>query len=381
MATLIGTNVIDMIVPFDSKATFPTHDDFYGAGGYVALNYDTPLTYLTGGAVIVADFLRGVSLERQKVGQVIYLPALDTHYQVVSTGLKFTDFACSSPLPEAKGVTVQVGTGGRLKKINPYEYSNSIVSTNIIAKNASNIISSNLGRILNLAPLVTQIQDEYQWSSILGGTDNYLGSDLPTQGQKTGSIIVGGVGNTIVNSNYGFIGTGIRNFVIGDYNTVLGGRDNTFHPNVSGSFVLGVSLTATKTNTVFVNNLKAEGHIEGRTKSFTIKHPTKKGMKLHYGSLESPYHGVRLTGKDAVKNGQCIVQLPDYISALIHDENFNIQITNIGHNKVLYIDSVNISSNSFTIKVGGLLSKFREYKFYWSFTAIRKDVPDLIVED
>jgi hypothetical protein len=381
MATLIGTNIIDTIVPFDSRATFPTHDDFYGAGGYVALSRETPLAFLTGGAVIVSDFIQGITLERQKVGQVVYLPARDTHYQVVSTGTTFTDYQCTSPLPEAKGPTVHVGTGGRLKKVNPYEYSNSIVSTNIVAKNAGNIVSSNLGKILNLGPLVIQTQDEYQWSGILGGTDNYLGANFSTQGQKTGSIIVGGVSNSIINSNYGFIGTGIRNFVIGDYNTILGGRDNTFHPNISGSFVLGVSLTATKTNTVFVNNLKAEGHIEGRTKSFTIKHPTKKGMKLHYGSLESPYHGVRLTGKGIVKNGICVVRLPEYISALVHNNDFNIQVTNIGHSKVLYVDRVNLSNNNFTIKVGGILSKFREYKFYWSFTAIRKDVPNLVVED
>lgn len=381
MATLIGTNIIDTIVPFDSKATFPTHDDFYGAGGYVALSYDTSLNNLTGGAVIVSDYLRGVSLERQKVGQVIYLPALDTHYQVVSTGNNFVRFECSSPVPEAKDVTTHVGVGGRLKKVNPYEYSNSIVSTNIVARNARNIISSNLGRVLNLAPFVIQTQDEFQWSGILGGTDNYLGSNFTTQGSKIGSIIVGGLSNSIINGSYSFIGTGIRNFIIGDYNTILGGRDNTFHPNISGSFVLGVSLTATKTNTVFVNNLKAEGHIEGRTKSFSIKHPSKKGMKLHYGSLESPYHGVRLTGKGLIRGGASTVVLPDYISALVQDNNFNIQITNIGHGKVLYVDKVDIGNNWFTVKVDGILSKFFEYEFFWSFTAIRKDVPDLVVED
>lgn len=381
MATLIGTNIIDMIVPFDSKATFPTHDDFYGAGGYVALDYNTSLGILTGGAVITSDFLRGVSIERQKVGQVIYLPALNTHYQVVSTGGNFTSFRCFAPLPEARGVTEHVGTGGRLKKINPYEYSNSIVSSNIVAKNANNIVSSNLGRVLNLVPVVTQPQDEFQWSGILGGTDNFLGSNWVLQGTKTGSIIVGGVSNSIVDGSYGFIGTGIRNFIIGDYNTIIGGHDNTFHPNVSGSFVLGVSLTATKTNTVFVNNLKADGHIEGKTKSFTIKHPTKEGMKLHYGSLESPYHGIRLTGKDIIKNGFCKIQLPDYISSLVHNNNFNIQITNIRHGKVIYLDKVNIGKNYFTAKVDGILSKFFEYEFFWSFTAIRKDVPDLVVED
>ena len=106
-------------------------------------------------------------------------------------------------LPEARGVTEHVGTGGRLKKINPYEYSNSIVSSNIVAKNANNIVSSNLGRVLNLVPVVTQPQDEFQWSGILGGTDNFLGSNWVLQGTKTGSIIVGGVSNSIVDGSYG----------------------------------------------------------------------------------------------------------------------------------------------------------------------------------
>jgi hypothetical protein len=118
-----------------------------------------------------------------------------------------------------------------------------------------------------------------------------------------------------------------------------------------------------------------------QTKSFLIDHPSLPNKKLQYGSLESPYHGIRLTGRDKITSKQSIVQLPNYVKDLVREDDVNIQLTNINHNKVLYVKSIDINNNQFIV---GFDKKWTEifgtYEFFWSFTAIRKDVPALEVE-
>jgi len=115
------------------------------------------------------------------------------------------------------------------------------------------------------------------------------------------------------------------------------------------------------------------------TKSFLINHPTRPGHKLQYGSLESPYHGVRLTGRDKITSGWCVVKLPEYIRELVNDnEEINIQLTNYQHSKVLYVDSIDIKNNEFTVKTKSWFSD--NARFFWSFTATRKDIDPLRVE-
>jgi hypothetical protein len=124
----------------------------------------------------------------------------------------------------------------------------------------------------------------------------------------------------------------------------------------------------------------AEG-IYAKEKYFKIKHPDpdSKYSSLQYGSLESPYHGVRLTGKDKLKNGICEILLPDYLKYLIHEEDVSIQLTNYGHHKMLYVDKIDLKNNKFIVK--GYRSKSGgPFNFYWSFTGIRKDVSILIPE-
>jgi hypothetical protein len=123
--------------------------------------------------------------------------------------------------------------------------------------------------------------------------------------------------------------------------------------------------------------LHVNGSFAATTKSFVIPHPTKPNYKLRYGSLESPYHGIRLTGNGTIRNGKCLVTLPDYVSALVGDERINIQVTNIKHGKVLWVDEVNVADNNFTIMAEETEG---EYDFYWDFTAVRKDVEEMIVE-
>jgi hypothetical protein len=127
--------------------------------------------------------------------------------------------------------------------------------------------------------------------------------------------------------------------------------------------------------------LEVNGSFAATTKSFVIDHPTKEGMKLRYGSLESPYHGIRLTGEAEIISNICCVKLPEYIYALCKDQDAQIQITNIKHGKILWVENIDIKNNCFTVGMDRNIDDNKKYKFYWSFTAIRKDIEDLIVEE
>jgi hypothetical protein len=141
---------------------------------------------------------------------------------------------------------------------------------------------------------------------------------------------------------------------------------------------LGSANTAKITSSKLSFNAST-GTITATAKSFLIDHPSKPGMMLQYGSLESPYNGIRLTGRGTVVNGVCVVELPDYIDALVQEENVNIQITNIKHGKSIWIDTVEVVNNKFAVAMNDYEFDV-EYQFYWSFTAIRKDIGDLKVE-
>jgi hypothetical protein len=124
--------------------------------------------------------------------------------------------------------------------------------------------------------------------------------------------------------------------------------------------------------------LHVSGSFAATTKSFSIDHPSKPEMTLNYGSLESPYHGVRLTGRDSLSDGYCVVSLPDYIKDLVHDDDLNVQITNYKHGKILYVDSIDLNNNQFIVRCDSAYSNNLE--FFWTFTGTRKDVDRLIVE-
>ena len=127
--------------------------------------------------------------------------------------------------------------------------------------------------------------------------------------------------------------------------------------------------------------LEVNGSFAASTKSFKIDHPSKEGKKLIYGSLESPYHGIRLTGKDTIVKGKCKVNLPDYICKLVRFESVNIQLTGIKCGKTLYIDDINVPENYLVVAYDKSLLEFNKtYEFFWDFTAIRSDVPELQVE-
>jgi len=126
--------------------------------------------------------------------------------------------------------------------------------------------------------------------------------------------------------------------------------------------------------------LEVNGSFAASTKSFKIDHPTKEGYKLIYGSLESPYHGVRLTGRGIIKNGYCKIELPYYLKDLIiNDESINIQLSNLNHSKNIYVSKIDLENCNFEVGCGRC-KNLKELNFFWTFTGIRKDTTPLITE-
>jgi hypothetical protein len=203
--------------------------------------------------------------------------------------------------------------------------------------------------------------------------------------------------NKSIGTNYGInataYGSGTRNVALYGYAQradqnwglqVAAGisyfQDNIGVKNSNPVYELDVAGSGNITGDVFFgSDATVTGHLAASTKSFLIDHPTKKGKKLQYGSLESPYHGVRLTGRDKLKEGVCVIKLPSYMKKLVREEDISIQITNYKHHKTLYVDDIDLAKNTFTVK-GHRCKTLGELEFFWSFTAVRKDVPDLIVE-
>lgn len=117
---------------------------------------------------------------------------------------------------------------------------------------------------------------------------------------------------------------------------------------------------------ITASNGTFSGAISAVTKSFLIDHPTKPGRKLQYGSLESPYHGIRLTGRSFVDGGIGVIELPDYVRAFVSDD-VNIQLTPVGRN-ILWVDCIDLNNNQVIVGADS------DGDFYWSFTGIRTDV-------
>ena len=173
---------------------------------------------------------------------------------------------------------------------------------------------------------------------------------------------------------------GLPIFEVFSDDSIIAGRfnQNDFVVSSGGNIGIGKALPSVKLDVV--GTVAVSGAFSATTKSFKIDHPSKPDHTLEYGSLESPYHGVRLTGRDKVSKGICIVKLPSYLKDLIHnDDSINIQLTNLYHDKILYISKIDLSNNNFIVCAKRAKS-LPDLEFCWTFTGIRKDV-DLVVEN
>ena len=264
-------------------------------------------------------------------------------------------------------------------------------STSIITNlTASNISASGTGSfgMVGIGTTLPSAKLHVVGSSILSNNatinpDSYTGivAGNIADGSGWGALGIGGNnGNTGRSFGMGVSGTtfymgfqnGSTTSSLQTFLSVSGSRNLFLVPD-GGSVGIGTTAPAYK--------LEVNGSFAASTKSFKIDHPIKSGKKLVYGSLESPYHGIRLTGKDTLVGGKCVVKLPDYICKLVRSESVTIQLTGIKCGKILYIDEINVPENYFIVVYDKTMLEFNKtYEFFWDFTATRSDVPELITE-
>ena len=115
------------------------------------------------------------------------------------------------------------------------------------------------------------------------------------------------------------------------------------------------------------NALDVVGHFSATSKSFLIDHPTKENKKLQYASLEGPENGVYVRGT----TNSTIIELPDYWSALVHEDSITVVLTPIGKKQDLYIKSKSPEN----VMVGGVEGSY-DYVVYGE----RKDIDKLEIE-
>ena len=121
-------------------------------------------------------------------------------------------------------------------------------------------------------------------------------------------------------------------------------------------------------------NVYVGGSLYAISKSFLIDHPTKKGYKLQYGSLEGPENGVYVRGK---LDGR-VIQLPEYWKSLVDMDTITVDLTPIGKFQKLYVESIDTRTGEIFIDNGSMLGG--ACKCFYTVWAERKDIDKLNVE-
>jgi hypothetical protein len=111
------------------------------------------------------------------------------------------------------------------------------------------------------------------------------------------------------------------------------------------------------------------GDFTASSKSFDIPHPTKPGMRLRYGVLEGPEHGVYVRG--VVTSN--VIELPDYWTELVDSNSITVQFTSIGEPNTHFV--VKIEDNKVYVD-----SEKGNINAYFFIQAERKDVNPPLLE-
>jgi hypothetical protein len=191
----------------------------------------------------------------------------------------------------------------------------------------------------------------------LGNTFTYGGGTFNNYGQKWYSD--GGLGGTTlgVSSFWGIklFTNQVPQLVINNSGTV----------SISGSVGIGVSNPSYK--------LEVNGSFAASSKSFVIKHPTKKGKKLVHGVVEGAEHSVYIRGR--LNKGTHIL-FPEYWSKLVDHSTITVQLTPIGKRQIPTV--VVIDKEGILVANNHWLNKSVDCFYY--IQAERCDIPKLIVE-
>jgi len=110
--------------------------------------------------------------------------------------------------------------------------------------------------------------------------------------------------------------------------------------NGSGSFIKHMVIRNDGNVGIGVTNpsyaLQVGGSIVGTSKNFIIDHPTKEGKKLLHACIEGPEAAVYFRGKSTSN----IIEMPDYWIGLVDIDTMTVDITAIGPNQDIYVESI-----------------------------------------
>ncbi len=158
------------------------------------------------------------------------------------------------------------------------------------------------------------------------GTSSLAGFRL--QSQTANALIIGHADNRTV-SRYGITLAGYtemlsstgNGMIIGNSHgaPLIFGTANVERMRILADGKVGIGTTTPSTT------LEVNGVISATAKSFNIPHPLYKDKRLVHGSLEGPEHGIYIRGTIETEEKGCLVELPEYWSAMCED--YTVQLT------------------------------------------------------
>lgn len=130
-----------------------------------------------------------------------------------------------------------------------------------------------------------------------------------------------------------------------------------------------------------VTTIAAAHSAADSAKKFIIDHPEDKNKYLVHAMIESPENRVAYRGKETLTSGYKKVSLPDYVKDFVHeDTGVNIQLTPLHSPAKLAVKSFEsgqlLQDGQFQV----ISNSEEDVTFFWEVTAVRKDVPNLLVE-
>ena len=161
--------------------------------------------------------------------------------------------------------------GGRDNKLNPGYYT-------VIVGGSYNYIYSFAGN----SSIVGGV------NNIIGGYGNFIGGGRVNRITDSFASFIGGGRINRINGNYGFIGAGYNNFITSSsFSSIISGRNNKIvgsSGNTTNIHIIGSNITASTSNTTYVNNLRVEGLNNSQPKLSVYGSGTTSPLFLVQGS-------------------------------------------------------------------------------------------------